>query len=329
MNALAIRPPEQFSFSALSPRERIGSISRIAHRIGRASDILRTHFGCHRHQPLPRHPQIRQCKQHDNLRGVLRQPAVSHLREAELALDHPKRTFGLRANARLSRSISLPLACFGSFRPSTRRLPGRIASCQFFIVDSGRLCAPWGAGVAEGSFFLAVQQRLDLRHVTGVCGRADHHVHKARLGACSEALFSMCVAHEQVLARESDPVAQFRALLGGELDAVLSDARRDFHAVVHFDWREAPEAARPELERCRRRYQNCWLQALRACHAQGRLPCDPDMAERIINGALRDVMTRFRKDRLFSTQEFGNMFAQLFMDEAKPASSRPTPQEPQ
>lgn len=142
-----------------------------------------------------------------------------------------------------------------------------------------------------------------------------------------EAFISVCVAHELLLARQQDPVTQFRAMLADELEAVVSDARRDYHAVVYFDWREAPAAARPELERYRARYQNCWLQVLRACHAQGRLRCDPHMAERIINGALRGATTWFRKDGRFSTQEFGDMFAHLFVDGARPASDRPTAQE--
>lgn len=131
-----------------------------------------------------------------------------------------------------------------------------------------------------------------------------------------EAFLSVCVAHEIVLAQEPDPVTAFRRLLQGEISAIVSDERRDYHAVVYLDWREAPESARAELERYRRRYQNCWLRALVACDAAGRLRCDPVMGERIINGALRSVTTWFRQDGRCSTEAFGDMFAHLFLDDA-------------
>src|SRR5690606_6833030 len=97
MNALPMtRFATDFS-SARSLRERIRSILRITRRVGRTSHALRTHLRRHLHQPLPRHPQIRQRKERDELRCVLRQSAVSHLREAELALDHPKRMWAAPA----------------------------------------------------------------------------------------------------------------------------------------------------------------------------------------------------------------------------------------
>lgn len=138
-----------------------------------------------------------------------------------------------------------------------------------------------------------------------------------------EAFLSVCVAHEQILAATPEPVVQFRTMLSAELEAVLSDARRDYHAVVYFDWREAPDSARTELDRYRKRHQNCWLQALRACHTQGRLRCDPEMAERIINSALRGVMNWFRKGGRYSTQEFGDMFAHLFVEDGSSARNSP------
>ncbi|MDR1968582.1 MAG: TetR/AcrR family transcriptional regulator [Burkholderiaceae bacterium] len=129
-----------------------------------------------------------------------------------------------------------------------------------------------------------------------------------------EAFVSMCVAHEMALATESDPVNQLRALVQGELEAILSENRQDFHAVLYFDWREAPVAAMPELNRLRKRYQRCWARALQGCHDAGRLRCAPDIAERVIDGALRGVMTWFRKGGRYTTQEFGDAFAHLFVD---------------
>ena len=42
------------------------------------------------HQFAANHPQIGQCKQRDELRGVFLEAEVTHLHKPELALDHPK-----------------------------------------------------------------------------------------------------------------------------------------------------------------------------------------------------------------------------------------------
>ena len=52
---------------------------------------------CIRRPISPHHPQIRQGKQRDQLRGVLGQATETHLGVAELALDHPEKVFDLGA----------------------------------------------------------------------------------------------------------------------------------------------------------------------------------------------------------------------------------------
>jgi hypothetical protein len=63
------------------------------------SRCFQTDCSHHRHQLLSRDPQVRQCKQRDDVRGILGQSAQAQLRETELALDDAKRLFELRANA--------------------------------------------------------------------------------------------------------------------------------------------------------------------------------------------------------------------------------------
>lgn len=158
----------------------------------------------------------------------------------------------------------------------------------------------------------------DIGEVVGIkSGSLFHHFaskEEILLEIMREAFLSVCITHEKVLVSEPDPVRQLRELIRHELEAILSEDRQDFHAVLYFDWREAPEAAMPELNRLRKRYRGCWLQALEACQAAGRLRCPPDIAEHIIGGALRGVMTWFRKDGRYSTDEFGDIFAHLFIE---------------
>src|SRR3546814_5906426 len=50
-----------------------------------------TQLPCSSQQPSSCHPQVRRGEQHEHLRGVLRQAAITHLGVAKLPLDHPKR----------------------------------------------------------------------------------------------------------------------------------------------------------------------------------------------------------------------------------------------
>src|SRR4030042_6868919 len=65
-----------------------------------SSPVRQTHSSLHPfNQAFPRHPQIAQGKQRDQLRGVLGQATVAHLDEAELTFDHPERMLNLGPDA--------------------------------------------------------------------------------------------------------------------------------------------------------------------------------------------------------------------------------------
>lgn len=158
----------------------------------------------------------------------------------------------------------------------------------------------------------------DIAEAVGILsGSLFHHFatkEEILLEIMREAFVSVCVTHEKALLTEQDPVKQLRTLIQGELEAILSEDKQDFHAVLYFDWREAPEAAMPELTRLRKRYQACWARALKGCHEAGRLRCAPDIAEHVIDGALRGVMSWFRKGGRYTKEEFGDAFAHLFVE---------------
>lgn len=158
----------------------------------------------------------------------------------------------------------------------------------------------------------------DIAEAVGIqSGSLFHHFatkEEMLLEIMREAFVSVCSAHEKILSSEPDPVRQLRSLIREELEAILNEERRDYHAVLYFDWREAPEAAMPELKRLRKRYTQCWLTALNACEQAGRLRCPADIAEHVIDGALRGVMSWFRKGGRYDMEEFGDLFAHLFIE---------------
>ena len=129
-----------------------------------------------------------------------------------------------------------------------------------------------------------------------------------------EAFLSVCVRGEEIFFRESDPIRQLRELMRLELDSIINDERKDYHVVLYFDWREAPESAKPELNRYRKRYQRCWQQALEACAAAGKLRCEPAAANHIIYGALRGVMTWFKPGGRYTIEEFGDILMHLVLE---------------
>jgi TetR/AcrR family transcriptional regulator, cholesterol catabolism regulator len=131
-----------------------------------------------------------------------------------------------------------------------------------------------------------------------------------------ESFLSVCMAFERAMAEEADPALLLRQLIRIEMDAIVHDPRKDFHAVLYFDWREVPPAALPELNRYRARYRRPWVQTLNACAAAGRLRCEPDIAEQVIHGTLRHAMRWFKRTGPYSTDAFGDRLAALVLLDA-------------
>src|SRR4051812_30499334 len=87
--------PERADFRSVPP---------LARKFGCASStcaVRRAHSSTDLHQSPPCHPQIRQREHGDELRRVLRQPAVAELGEPELTLEHAEGVLDLGANAGL------------------------------------------------------------------------------------------------------------------------------------------------------------------------------------------------------------------------------------
>jgi TetR/AcrR family transcriptional regulator, cholesterol catabolism regulator len=126
-----------------------------------------------------------------------------------------------------------------------------------------------------------------------------------------EAAFTICVRAEKILEDVPAPLQQLRELVRLELEAIVGGARKDYHAVLFFEWRDVPEAAKPELTRMQKRYNRSWKRAAEACYAAGLLRCEAEAAVLILHGAVRGAMTWFRPNGRYGTEEFGNILTAL------------------
>ena len=77
-----------FSVSARQSGSHFDSLRRIR-SVSTAVPVSQTQWPLRRKQVPARHPQIRQGKQRQHLRGILGEGAIAHLERAELPPDHP------------------------------------------------------------------------------------------------------------------------------------------------------------------------------------------------------------------------------------------------
>ena len=135
----------------------------------------------HVQKSFAHHPQIAQRKQHREARRVLGKPPVAHLGITELLLDHAKRVFHLRPDARLGLlqlvhdlAHGRALVLCPAFARAHGRLPFRINGLRLFALGH-----PLVARISEHVRLLSMHQRAGLRHVVDVGRRAHHAVHQA------------------------------------------------------------------------------------------------------------------------------------------------------
>ena len=134
------------------------------------------------------HPDIRQRKQRDELRGVFLQSPTAHLAMTELAFDYPKRVFHFGAHTGLE-----------FFSLLGERAPGRMLLRFTFTRAHGYLPCHTGGFfslvgtlvtcVAEDNLFLTVQQAMTLRDNVDIGSRSDDGVHQARICVDSDMRF--------------------------------------------------------------------------------------------------------------------------------------------
>jgi TetR/AcrR family transcriptional regulator, cholesterol catabolism regulator len=126
-----------------------------------------------------------------------------------------------------------------------------------------------------------------------------------------ETALSLCLRAEDVWQRTDDPAGCLQQIIDIELEWMVSDIKKDYLAVLVFEWREVPEPLKAELTRLRARYNGIWLDALSGYAQQVPLRIPVDAAARILHGALMGAMTWFRSSGRYSAPEFRDMLLKL------------------
>lgn len=126
-----------------------------------------------------------------------------------------------------------------------------------------------------------------------------------------EAALSLCLRAEDVLHRTEDPAERLKQIIDIELEWMVGDIKKDYLAVLVFEWREVPESAKPEFTRLRVRYHGIWRDVLAQYGKLVPLRIPVDAAARILHGALMGAMTWFRTSGRYSAQEFRDMLVKL------------------
>ncbi|QCI68017.1 TetR/AcrR family transcriptional regulator [Phreatobacter stygius] len=120
-----------------------------------------------------------------------------------------------------------------------------------------------------------------------------------------------CREAARIVGRPADPMTQLRELIELEITFTIGERNRDFQTVLYDEWREVPETAKPEFLAFRRTYRDFWRQVLNACHAGGRLRCDPHAAELIIHASIIGMIRWYEPAGPFGLDEFGGILASL------------------
>ncbi len=135
------------------------------------------------HQRSSRHPQVRQREQRAQLRGVLRQSTVAHLRVTELPPHHAEGVLAFGPHVRLEPLdlIQDPMV-FSRAQPLTFARPHGHVPHHTLLHVLRALGHTLVARITEDHLFLAVQQLPRYRHVGHVRRRAFLGMHQSGLG---------------------------------------------------------------------------------------------------------------------------------------------------
>lgn len=155
----------------------------------------------------------------------------------------------------------------------------------------------------------------DIADAVGILsGSLFHHFRSKEemlLEIMREAALNLCLLAEDVLKRTADPAERLQQIIDIELEWMVGDIKKDYLAVLVFEWREVPESAKPEFTRLRKRYHSIWIDVLEQYGQTVPMRIPADAAARILHGALMGAMTWFRTSGRYSAREFRDMLFKL------------------
>jgi AcrR family transcriptional regulator len=148
-------------------------------------------------------------------------------------------------------------------------------------------------------------------------GSLFHHFRSKEdmlLDIMRKAALSLCLCAEEMARRTLSPFERLEKIIDIELEWMVGDVKRDYLAVLVFEWREVPESAREEFTALRKRYKTLWTDVMEGCHAESPLRLPPDAAARILHDAMIGALTWFRDSGRYSAKEFRDMLIRLVRD---------------
>lgn len=158
----------------------------------------------------------------------------------------------------------------------------------------------------------------DIADAVGILsGSLFHHFRSKEemlLDIMREAALTLCIRAEEVISHSPSPVERLQQIIDIELEWMVVDLKKDYLAVLVFEWREVPETAKPEFARLHKRYHDLWIDVLEDYSESVPLRVPLDAAARILHGALMGAMTWFKASGRYSAQEFRDMLIKLVQD---------------
>ena len=148
-------------------------------------------------------------------------------------------------------------------------------------------------------------------------GSLFHHFRSKEemlLDIMREAALSLCISAEEVLSSLPSALERLQHIIDLELEWMMVDVKKDYLAVLVFEWREVPETGKPEFARLHKRYHDIWITVLEDYSESVPLRIPLDVAARILHGALMGAMTWFKVSGKYTAKEFRDMLIKLIQD---------------
>lgn len=113
----------------------------------------------------------------------------------------------------------------------------------------------------------------------------------------------------------ADPVAQLRALVEGELQAIVGDTGEAMSVLV-YEWRCLSEDKQREALALRAVYEQLWMDTLTALRRAGYFTDDPFIVRRLITGMTSWTNTWFDPDGSLTIEQLAAMIVHRVTGEA-------------